>query len=162
MPPVKIMREARRAMVRMWGRRERGIRAIVGSLYVGGMAVVVWLSLWWNDLGSRAKSRGEGNGGAVVDVEYAMKRKEMELLHGLEKEYMNIEICSYLVQTDAVIRILISATNPADLLNRSAPRRTVGCRLENPKSGQHFIHLPLGSRVVMEEESSQLKRIALL
>ena len=37
--------------------------------------MVVWLSLWWNDFGSRAKSRGEGNGGAVVDVEYAMKKK---------------------------------------------------------------------------------------
>ena len=99
------------------------------------MVVVVWLSLWWNDLGLGEKNGGEDIESVAVDVEYAMESKEMNLLLGLEKGHIMIETFSYVLQSYAATRVDFSARNPADLLNRSAPRRTVECRLEHEKSG---------------------------
>ena len=89
-------------------------------------------------MGSEGRSVGEVIESGVVDVEYAMKRTGKHFLLGLEKRYMNIETFPYALRTDAVTKFVISAMNPlggADLLNRSAPRRTVRCRLEHQKSG---------------------------
>ena len=88
---------------------------------------------------------GEDIESVVVDVEYAMERKEMDLLLEVGEKYMNIETFSSVLQSDAANRAIISATNPlggADLLNRSAPRRAIGCRRVHQRSGPTF-YLPL-------------------
>ena len=92
-------------------------------------------------MGSGGKSGGEDVESVVVDVEYAMERKEMDLLLRFEEGYMNIETFSYVLQSNAATRAFLSATNPlpgADLLDRSARRRTVRCRLERQKLGPTF------------------------
>lgn len=66
---MKMMMKARRAMMGMCGRRERGMRAMGESLAVGKVVVVVWLSLW-EGLGSGWEGKGEDieNGVVVVVV----------------------------------------------------------------------------------------------
>ena len=124
--------------------------------------VVVWLSFWWNDLGSEEKNGGEDIESVAVDVEYGMESEEMDLLLGLEKAHIKIEAFSYVLQSYAATRVDFSATNPADLLNRSAPRRTVECRLEHEKSGQHFDCLSPEFNGSDGRKNLESKRIALL
>ena len=124
--------------------------------------VVVWLSFWCNDLGSGEKNGGEDIESVAVDVEYAMESKEMDLLRGLEKGHIKIEAFSYVLQSYTATRVDFSATNPADLSNRSAPRRTVECRLEHEKSGQHFFCLFSKFKGSDGRENLESKQIALL
>ena len=58
------------------------------------------------------KSGGDNSESVVVDVEYAMERKEMDLLLEFGKGNMNIETILYVLQSDAATRAIVSATNP--------------------------------------------------
>lgn len=66
---MKMMIKARKAMMGMCGRRERGMRAMGEPLAVGRVVVVVWLSLW-EGLGSEGEGKGEDieSSGVVVVV----------------------------------------------------------------------------------------------